>query len=177
MPPTTAQKEQFTKLLTEHEAALRKVVLTYGVTHADREDLSQEILAQLWASFGTYDRSRPFSTWMYRVALNVAISHVRATTRRRRVITEVDTSPLDTPDPRQTPNSDEEPTTLLQRLIAALDELDRALLLLHLEQRSYQEIADVLGLSASNVGTRLNRIRNRLRELAATTKEPHKESR
>jgi len=175
--PFTAAKEQFTKLLAEHEAALRKVVLSYGVTHADRDDLSQEILAQLWASFGTYDRNRPFSTWMYRVALNTAISHVRATTRRRRRIADSDAPALDTPDHRHPPSADDERAALLQRLMAALDELDRALLLLHLERRTYQEIADVLGLSVSNVGTRLNRIRNRLRELAATTKEPIKESR
>ncbi len=167
-------KEQFTTLLAEHGAPLRKVVATYGVTHADREDLSQEIKAQLWRSFLSYDPKRSFATWMYRVALNVAISHVRSTARRRRLIADAADGALDPPDPRSAaPDAtDDARVAVLQRLMAGLDELDRALLLLHLEERSYREIADVLGLSESNVGTKLNRIRQRLRELARQPENP-----
>ncbi len=164
-----SNEDDFTALLAEHGPSLRKVTLTYGVSAEDREDLHQEILVQLWRSFASHDRTRPFATWMYRVALNVAISHVRRVVRGRRIFTAVE-PPLDPLDPR----TNEVPTTegptaerlsILQRLMAGLDEWDRALLLLHLEERSYREIADVLGLSESNVGTRLSRLRQRLRDL------------
>jgi RNA polymerase sigma-70 factor (ECF subfamily) len=92
---------------------------------------------------------------------------VRRTVRARRLVTAAET-PVDPPDPRTAVAADER-FDVLQRLMAGLDEFDRALLLLHLEERSYREIADVLGLSESNVGTRLNRLRQHLRELA--TKE------
>lgn len=164
----TAQ-EQFTGLLTEHRGRLHKVALTYSSTKEDREDLTQEILVQLWRSFSSYDARRPFATWMYRVALNVAISHVRRVTRRPPV-GDAGGQPLDPPDPRSMSEDQDDRTLILQRLMASLDELDRALLLLHLEERSYLEIADVLGLSESDVGTRLNRLRQRLRELARTEK-------
>lgn len=65
------RKERFVALLAENRLRLQKVVATYGVTREDREDLGQEILAQLWRSFSSYDPARPFATWMYRVALNV----------------------------------------------------------------------------------------------------------
>lgn len=160
-------QERFTTLLAQHPGALRKVALTYGAKAEDREDLAQEILVQLWRSFGSYDQTRPFATWMYRVALNVAISHVRRVTRTP-VVVDPEGVPLDPPDPRSERDESDDRTQILQRLMASLDELDRALLLLHLEERSYREIADVLGLSESNVGTKLNRIRQRLRELAST---------
>ena len=161
-------QEQFTALLAEHRGRLHKVALTYGVTPEDREDLVQEILVQLWRSFSSYDGQRPFATWMYRVALNVAISHVRRVTRRPQPVIGTGELPLDPPDPRSLSDDPDDRILILQRLMASLDELDRALLLLHLEERSYLEIAEVLGLTESNVGTKLNRIRQRLRELATT---------
>jgi len=86
MPDPTAE-DRFTALLAEHGPRLRKVTLTYGVSAEDREDLHQEILVQLWRSFPGYDSTRPFPTWMFRVALNVAISHVRRTVRARHLVT------------------------------------------------------------------------------------------
>ena len=165
-----SNEDHFTALLAEHGPSLRKVTLTYGVSAEDREDLHQEILVQLWRSFASHDPARPFATWMYRVALNVAISHVRRVVRGRRIVTAVE-PPLDPPDPRTNDVPTDERLSILQRLMAGLDELDRALLLLHLEERSYREIADVLGLSESNVGTRLTRLRQRLRNLTDTEME------
>ena len=157
-------EDHFTALLAEHGSRLRKVTLTYGTSAEDREDLHQEILVQLWRSFASHDRTRPFATWMYRVALNVAISHVRRVVRRRRNAPAMEL-PLDPADPRTNDAPTDERLPILQRLLAGLDEWERALLLLHLEERSYREIADVLGLSESNVGTRLSRLRQRLRDL------------
>lgn len=157
-------QRRFTALLAEHESALRKVILTYASSTADREDLQQEVHVQLWRSFVRYDAERPFATWMYRVALNVAISHARRNARDRAPGA---TEPAATTvDPRSLPAPVDDRVPILERLLADLDELDRALLLLHLEERSYAEIAEVLGITATNVGTRLNRLRTRLREMA-----------
>ncbi len=160
-------KQQFTDLLSEHQAVLRKVTMTYATMRQDREDLYQDIVAQLWRSYGSYDPARPFATWMYRVSLNVAISRVRSVSRRLPEATDVGDAAHDPPDPRSESTEQDDRTIILERLMASLDELDRALLLLHLEERTYQEISEVLGLTESNVGTKLNRIRERLRRLAS----------
>ena len=167
----TSKKQQFTALLIEHRAKLSKVCMTYTALREDREDLYQDIVAQLWRSYGSYDPQRPFATWMFRVSLNVAISYVRRVSRRLPDSAESDGRPHDPPDPRSEAEDPGDRGLILQRLMAGLDELDRALLLLHLEERSYSEIADVLGLTESNVGTKLNRIRDRLRRLAAVEME------
>lgn len=159
-------RERFSALLAEHRGRIHKVAITYAVSREDSEDLAQEILVQLWRSFGRYDPRRPFATWMYRVALNVAISHVRRATRRPQAVAPPGELPLDPPDPRSTAGDPDDRIPILQRLMDSLDELDRALLLLYLEERSYREIADILGLTESNVGTKLNRLRQRLRDLA-----------
>ncbi len=164
-------KQQFTALLAEHRGMLRKVIVTYASTPEDREDLYQDIVAQLWRSFGSYDPQRVFATWMYRVSLNVAISRLRSASRRLPVMSDTGGAVLDPPDPRSEVEEQDDRGLMLRRLMNSLDELDRALLLLHFEERSYQEIAEVLGLSESNVGTKLNRIRERLRHLAAKEME------
>lgn len=147
-------------LLREHRAILFKVAAVYAHDAEDRRDLAQDIALQVWRSFASYDASRPFSTWMYRVALNVGLSHARRRGERTQPLDEalVDTlgggTPIDEPDER---------VAWLMRAIGALPPLDRALVMLHLDELSYAEIASVLGIAESNVGTRLNRIRQRWR--------------
>ena len=157
-------EDRFTTLLAQNRPYLRKVTLMYGVSPEDREDLHQEILVQLWRSFASYDSTRPFATWMYRVALNVAISRMRQMGRDRRIVAP-HAIPLEPADPQTQGDDADERLTRLRYLMTKLDEFERALLLLHLEERSYREIAEVLGIRESNVGTKLNRLRQRLREL------------
>lgn len=146
-------KARFLALLGTHRRLVYKVANLYG-SREDREDLAQEIIAQLWKAFPGYDEGRKFSTWMYRVALNVAISHAR---RRR-------PEPEELGDDLAAPasNGDGRLATLY-RLIGGLGELDRALLLLYLDEHSGREIADVLGISESNVATKIGRLKERLR--------------
>ena len=125
----------------------------------ERKDLQQEVLAQLWRAFPGYDSERRFSTWMYRIALNVAIS----SSRRRRELLRIDeaaTAPA--PDPSSTERDQQ--LRSLQRFVSSLPPLDRALVLLYLDERSQKEIAEVLGITESNVSTRIHRIKQRLRE-------------
>ena len=162
-----ASRVQFASLLEEHRRMVFKVANTYARA-ADREDLAQEIAAQLWSAFPDYDSSRPFSTWLYRIALNVGISHLRrqAVRERRTVPLELELHEAADPQARE-PDADEAPR-LLDEFIAQLDALHRALLLLYLDERSYREMADILGISETNVSTKINRLKERVRRFGET---------
>lgn len=122
----------------------------------------QEIVGQLWMAFSRYDRNRKFSTWMYRVALNVAIDYRRRLKRWGR-----HTEPFDECGVHSNPADDtakQQQLRDLHELLEQQNDADRALLLLYLEGHSHREIGEVLGISESNVGTRLNRLKKSLKE-------------
>lgn len=165
--PERSRQERFLPLLEEHKKILYKVASSYCRNDADRQDLIQEIAVQLWRSFDRYDERHRFSTWMYRIALNVAISFYRSESRRKRDTVAAEESILEIADPRGSLEADEN-LQILQRLIGQLDELDRALIILYLDGNRYDTIAEILGISETNVGTKINRIKQKLRELART---------
>lgn len=156
-----AQQDRFLILLDQHQKILHKVAGSYERTAADRQDLVQEMVVQLWRSFERYDDRYRFSTWMYRVALNVAISFHRSEARRSRHIVPAENSILDIA--AEAPSPTHEDVRLLYQAMERLGELDRALLILHLDGNTYDAIAEVLGISETNVGTKLNRLKQRLR--------------
>ena len=164
MDPPPSDHEHFLSLLESHQRPLVKVCWAYGRTSHDRDDLLQEIVGRLWAAFGKYDRNRRFSTWMFRVALNVAIDFRR---RQRRWCRQ--TENLDDSGAEVSAEATDDATKLqqlseLRELLEQQTDGDRAILLLYLESHSYSEIGDVLGISESNVGTRLNRLKKSLRQ-------------
>lgn len=158
----TAREDRFLKFLQEHKKILYKVANGYCRRPEDRPDLEQEIVVQLWRSFGRYDDSYRFSTWMYRIALNVAISWSRRDRRRVRHTVSSEESILELPAD-DTAERDRD-LRLLQEIIQGLDELDRSLILLYLDGHSHQEIAEILGITPTNVGTKIGRIKQRLRK-------------
>ncbi|KQO02259.1 MULTISPECIES: RNA polymerase sigma factor [Stenotrophomonas] len=161
--PLPEPPARFTELLQRHRGILVKVAGSYARQREDREDLAQEIAAQLWRAWPGYDPARPFSTWMYRIALNVAISQLRGRARTPTLQAAAD-DPLDTlPDPAAHDPDRAQQVERLYRFIHALPPLDRALMLLHLEECPQREIAEVLGLSATNVATKIGRLKARLR--------------
>ncbi len=162
---------RFQALLTAHRGIVLKVAYTYCRREADRDDLVQEICTELWRSFGRYDASRPFSTWMYRVALNVAISQVRRAASRRLPLASLDGEEA-TRVPAPSALEPDERLADLDRVIARLDPLDRALALLYLEERSYREIADILGVTQTNVATKISRLKQRIRNDLAAPRPP-----
>jgi RNA polymerase sigma factor (sigma-70 family) len=138
------------------------VAFGYCRSREDRVDLVQEMTIQLWRSFARYDSRVKFSTWTYRVAMNVAISHFRGEGRRIR-----DTLPFEefadelaADDPLMGAVGDN--MRVLRRLIDGLDALNRALVLLYLEGHTSEEIAEIVGISPGNVTTRMNRVKNEL---------------
>jgi RNA polymerase sigma factor (sigma-70 family) len=155
---------EFSALLEGNRRLIFKVANTYGRGRADVEDLAQEIAAQSWRAFPTYDPARSFSTWLYRIALNVAISWLRAEAPRRQksVPFEVDLHDAAVSDAFDADDG----SRILRGFIDSQGPLDRALLLLYLEERPYAEIAEILGITATNLTTKVNRLKERLRAYA-----------
>ncbi len=154
----------FSDLLQRHVGIVFKVANTYARGSEDRADLAQEIAAQLWRAWPRYDPTRSATTWMYRIALNVAISQVRSkSVRLRHDAVPLDDGLHDIADTNAANPETEQQLRLLQQFIARQAPLDRALLLLYLEERQQSEIADILGISESNVSTKIGRLKLRIR--------------
>ena len=158
---TDDARREFGALLERHRGIVFKVANSYARDPEDRADLAQEIAAQLWRAWPAYDQARPFTTWMYRVALNVAISQLRGRSQRDRHHVSFDERLHDV-GASQADGADHD-LQLLQRVIAALPPMDRALMLLYLEERSQREIAEILGITESNVATKISRLKQRIR--------------
>ena len=154
----------FAALLEVNRRLIFKVANTYGRGHADVEDLAQEIAAQSWRAFPGYDPARSFSTWLYRIALNVAISWLRAEAprRQRSVPFEVELHDAGV----NAVHDADDGSRILRGFIDSQGPLDRALLLLYLDDRPNNEIAEILGITATNVTTKINRLKERLRAYA-----------
>jgi RNA polymerase sigma-70 factor (ECF subfamily) len=165
--PDRNRHREFVALIEQSKRLIYKVCFAYSKSPEDRQDLFQEIVVQLWKSFGRYKKERKFSTWLYRIALNTAISHVRKAGRRYRHETSAVEPILGTTASTILRDYETEDVTALKRQIDQLGEMNKALIVLHLEGNSYREIAEVLGISESNVGTKLNRVKQQLRRTLA----------
>ena len=151
----------FHEILEQNKGILFKVARMYCQNEDDRQDLYQEISIQIWKSLHKYNDKYKMSTWLYRISLNVAISYYRKNVRR-----EGTNIPLseEISQMQESDNSEKEHNlNLLEQFISELNDLDKALMLLYLEDKSHAEIADILGISASNVSTKAGRIKDRLR--------------
>ncbi len=157
----------FQNLMEEHKKILYKICHSYCKDRDARDDLAQEILIQLWRSFEKFDGRARFSTWMYRIALNVAISfYRRESTRPRRVISD-EQCLLETA--AHEAESRPEELRILHQFIEGLDPLNKALMLLYLDDNSYMEIAEVLGITETNVATKISRLKNKIKKELART--------
>ncbi len=156
--------DRFLALLEEHRRILYKVANAYCRTVEDRRDLVQEIVVQLWRSFPRFDDRVRFSTWVYRIALNVAISFYRSESRwtRHRELVDEPSLEILAVDGEWTDDSSDE-IRQLHDCIAELDALNRALIILYLDGNSHEAIGEILGISTTNVGTRIGRIKEKFR--------------
>ncbi|HTE01732.1 MAG TPA: sigma-70 family RNA polymerase sigma factor [Mucilaginibacter sp.] len=162
-------KEQFLQLIEQNKGIIYKVARSYGKNEEDREDLFQEIIIQLWKAFERYDEQYKLSTWMYRIALNVAISFYRKD--RKRTAAEFPLTEGMTEIAEDNGNSELEANiAMLQQFINELKELDKALMILYLESKSYKEIAEILGITETNVATKISRIKDQLKQKFSTIK-------
>jgi RNA polymerase sigma-70 factor, ECF subfamily len=161
--PSTIQQETFIGLVNENRGILYKICRMYGATEPDRQDLFQEMVIQLWRSYPTFRGDARFSTWLYRIALNTAISDLRKQ-RRRPASIDPDLLPNQLQDIQYSSEKEEQ----LQQLYSAIDrltELEKALTMLYLEDKSYQEMEEILGISQNNLRVKMNRIKDKLRKM------------
>lgn len=155
------KNETFIKAINDNRALIFKIAAVYTNSAEDRDDLVQDILYQLWRSFNSFEQRSALSTWMYRVAMNTAIYHLKTSKKRIQPVP-LDEHGRDVHDPG---NRDaEEKWELLKKHIDGLNLLDKGIVILYLENKTHEEIANIIGLSVTNVGTKLSRIKERLKQ-------------
>jgi RNA polymerase sigma factor (sigma-70 family) len=157
------KKEDFLKLIAAHKPIIYKICNSYCKNQYDRDDLAQEIIYQLWKSYSHFNHTVKFTTWMYRVALNVAITFYRKTKITEAII-QLAEPDLEIEDKKNDTVELEKNINTLQQFINQLKELDKALMILYLEEKSYSEIAEVLGITETNVATKIGRIKDKLKQ-------------
>jgi RNA polymerase sigma factor (sigma-70 family) len=155
--------DKFLLLINENKGIIFKICNSYCHNADDRDDLAQEIIYQLWRSVKNYDDKYKFTTWMYRVALNTAISFYRKETKSKSFV-EVTKNLFEIADTNDEPATTEINLTLLQQFINELQELDKALMILYLEEKTYAEIAEILGITETNVATKISRTKEKLKQ-------------
>jgi RNA polymerase sigma factor (sigma-70 family) len=166
----TQPDKAFLDLVEANKGIIIKICNSYCHDKTDREDLAQEIIYQLWKSGNSFNADYKFSTWMYRVALNVAISFYRKEKKTAPRVALTD-GHIEIEDSSNHSSEMEENLGLLQQFIKELKELDRALMLLYLEEKSYHEIADIIGITETNVATKINRIKEKLKQQFSLVKK------
>ena len=158
-----AEKNRFLQIIQQNKKLIFKVCNTYCKDFEDRKDLVQEVIVQLWRSFGSYNDQYKLSTWMYRVALNTAISWYRSERKRQTGRVAFQDGIIDLIDTNEEQQTDEQ-VSQLYHFINHFDELNKALMILYLDNNSYKEIADVLGITETNVATKISRIKQQLKQ-------------
>jgi RNA polymerase sigma-70 factor (ECF subfamily) len=155
--------DAFLAVIEAHKGILYKVAHSYAKNKDDHKDLIQETILQLWRSFELYDERYQHSTWIYRIALNVAISFYRKEKRRDQMLKVYrenvfqwvgETAPIENAGPIK----------MLEKCIAELKDMDKALMLLYLEEKPHREIAAIIGISETNVSTKIDRIKKILKQ-------------
>lgn len=158
--------KEFIHIIATNEGILHKVCKLYSNTEEDREDLFQDILLHLWRSFPTFQAKSKVSTWMYRIALNTAISRLRK--QKNKQVTE-QLGELAYQLPAFTNDSDDDEWAALYRAIEQLSPIDKAIVMLYLEDHNYQEMGEIIGISPSNIGFKLSKIKEKLRKTVTFT--------
>jgi RNA polymerase sigma factor (sigma-70 family) len=159
---------EFVEIINRHRGIIHKVCHLYGHQKEYPEDLFQEIVLQLWKAFPTFRNESLVTTWMYRVALNTAISQFRRQVKipESQSLSRKEFSIPDTPAFRE----ENEHSALLEMAIRHLTKVEKAVIMLYLEDKNYREIADIMGITVSNVGVKLNRIKSKLEQIVKQNK-------
>jgi RNA polymerase sigma factor (sigma-70 family) len=154
-------EKQFEAHIKVNELLIHKVCRMYAYTTADREDLFQEIVIQLWKAYPKFRGESKFSTWLYRVALNTAITGLR---KKKNFIESRE--PAELPEGITEENQKrEEQLGQLYKAIEQLNQVEKAIVMLYMEERTYEEMEEILGINQGNLRVKMNRIKDKLRQL------------
>lgn len=159
LPPSQIEKE-FIARIEKHQGILHKICFVYAKSKAEKEDLYQEIILQLWKSYASFKGRSAFSSWMYRVALNTAITQCK----KANWIT-INTSKKEATFDLQKSMDYSEDIKTLYRAIYHLNKIEKAIILMWLEEKTYDEIAEIMGISVKNVSVKLVRIKVKLAQI------------
>jgi len=159
---TREAEKQFENHIREYELLIRKVCRIYAYTEADRDDLFQEIIIQLWKAYPSFKGDSKLSTWLYRVAINTAITGIR---RKKDFIAYYESGQLPDQASDDQSNEEEERWKQLYLAIEKLNDIEKAIVMLYMEDRSYEEMEDILGINQGNLRVKMNRIKEKLRQM------------
>jgi RNA polymerase sigma factor (sigma-70 family) len=153
---------EFEGIIREHELLIWKVCRIYTRADADASDLFQEIVIQLWKSYTNFRGESKFTTWLYRVAINTAISGLR---KKKDFISSYEPARLPVHLPEPANGHQDEQMEEMYQAIGRLNEVEKAVVMLYLDDKSYEEMEDIMGMSQGNLRVKMNRIREKLRQL------------
>ena len=155
-------EKQFERHIKEHELLIYKICRMYAYTEADRQDLFQEIVIQLWNAFPKFKAQSKLSTWLYRVAINTAITGLR---KKKDFIQSYEHTALPTNISDDNSHHAEERLQEMYTAIEQLNQIEKAIVMLYLEDKNYEEMEEILGISQGNLRVKMNRIKEKLRNL------------
>jgi RNA polymerase sigma factor (sigma-70 family) len=160
------QRDQFLDILERNIGIILKIAGAYAKTVPDKEDLINDITLELWKSYGRFKGDSKVSTWIYRVALNISMNYKRRNEKNKFYFFD---------DLKQSDglnwlvdNNDQSQLDILYLCIDELNKLNKAIILLYLDGNSHDEISEITGISKTNVGTRISRIKEQIKNLATT---------
>ena len=160
-------KEEFIALINQHRGILQKICNIYFYRNPYKEDYYQEMLIRVWKAYPSFGNQSKFPTWLYRVALNTAIDIIRKQSLQPR---HAELSKFEYNIPEGEPGIESDQKDKLHQAIDQLSDIEKAIIILHLEEHSYREIGEIIGISEGNAGVRLNRIKNQLIKILANGK-------
>jgi RNA polymerase sigma-70 factor (ECF subfamily) len=169
----SALEKEFLEIIKINQGIIHKVCSLYCDDEEDRHDLFQEILAQLWKSFPTFRNESKFSTWMYRVALNTAITTFKKTKKQPGLI-RLTSESFQIADDTNSREKNEE-IALLKQAITRLSGIEKSIILLFLEEKEYEEIAEITGITQNYVRVKMNRIKKKLKLFMSSEEENHED--
>ena len=161
-------EKEFIELIKNHKGILHKICNVYFIRSPYKEDYFQEILIRLWKSYPSFRNQSAFSTWLYRVALNTAIDIIRKENLQP-IHSELSKIEYNIPD--QEPNIESDEKEMLYQAISQLSDVEKAIIILYLEDYSYKEIGEIIGISEGNTAVKINRIKNHLIKILANGQE------
>ena len=153
-------EKDFINILEQNQKIVHKVCVLYTQSEEDHQDLFQEILLQLWKAFPKFRGESKITTWIYKIALYTALGSLKKEKRKQKAVEDYKLDLIHSTSFEPENDRQEE----LQRAINKLEKMEKAIVMLYLEERSYKEISEIMGITESNVGVKINRLKTKLRE-------------